>query len=62
MGRSTSSTPRGIKYRMDLWEIVNRLWDAGYTYNQIADQLGITVAQVKAKVRGRLRNTEPQCG
>lgn len=46
---------RALKWRADLWEIVNRLYDGGRTYAEIAEQLGITVSQVKSKIRGRQR-------
>lgn len=54
---SNKSSERSLKWRASMFEIANRLWDEGRTYDEIATQLGITVASVKAKIRGRPRNS-----
>lgn len=59
MGRNSGSetSERSMRWKADLFENVNKKWDEGMTYNEIAEHFGITANAVKSKIRGRLRNT-----
>lgn len=52
---SDKHSERSQKWRADMFALANKLWDDGKTYREIATQLGITVASVKVKIRGRPR-------
>lgn len=51
-----NKSERSRRYKADLFDLVNRKYDEGMSYREIADFLGITMSQVEAKIRGRPRN------